>query len=468
MTITSHKTRSNTTFSSSPNQLLEEFADELSLITFPMEYDDDLQFDIESIFKEIEYLLRHDPIKDIGSSLKDSIDQSNLADLDNNLVDSMLEMFADEHALDYSSSPIFNEYDDDLFEVKSDTKIFYDDPFDTKGEKIKESKILIDELDLSCDFLPFEYDSIFSEDFSRVDALSSTKYEDKVFNPEAAEAIRLRAQASNFEAVEKSLRDETNALKERNAILEKEQNALDVKVTELEASVVGKERKLTDLNALITSVKSQNDILVDRVYELEISSSGLQEKVTLYENCMDQLEKFQDDQKKVVNDKCLLTHGIKLAIVKFLNSPECLFALGAAIGKAIEKGMQDGLSVGIVHGKEGKVLTDVAAHNPSAEVYYTSTLIKENITNQRSALRDVFVPLAEPFSAAVLTGTEGPSDSATANANMALSTTFASASSIAPIAVDDYEVVGAEDQAVTDENVSSFPNVDDAELNIRQ
>ncbi|GJR83122.1 hypothetical protein Tco_0153907 [Tanacetum coccineum] len=49
---------------------------------------------------------------------------------------------------------------------------------------------------------------------------------------EAAKAIRLRAEASNFETVEKSLRDETNALKERNATLEKERNALDVKVTD--------------------------------------------------------------------------------------------------------------------------------------------------------------------------------------------------------------------------------------------
>ncbi|GKG55987.1 hypothetical protein Tco_0574881, partial [Tanacetum coccineum] len=51
-----------------------------------------------------------------------------------------------------------------------------------------------------------------------------------------------------------------------------------------------------------------------------------------------------------------------------------LFALRAAIGKAIEKGMQDGLSAGIVHGKEGRVLTDVAAHNPFAEVDYTYAL----------------------------------------------------------------------------------------------
>nr|GEW36750.1 ribonuclease H-like domain-containing protein [Tanacetum cinerariifolium] len=388
---------------------------------------------------------------------------------------------------------------------------------------------------------------------------------------EAAEAIRPSTQASNFEAVEKSFQDETNVLKERNAILEKEWNALDVKVTELE---------LNDLNALITSVKSQNEILVDWVHELEISSLGLQEKVTMYESCMDQVEKFQDDRIKVVNDKFdklytefvkmalhleekfylhllttvsrrrwLLTYDIKLAIVKYLNSPEYLSALGAAIGKAIKKGMQDGLSARIVHGKEGRALTDVAAHNPSAKVNYTSALqqlqhvnffllaelksnkdanveammnilhlegplakklglnelqpnvdqlmvlihrspdkvvlgaitlslaldvssfwvrrIRENIANQRSALRDVFVPIVDPLSAAILIGMEGTFNTApaTTNTNTALSTTFASASSIDPISVDDYEVVGAGDQAVGDENVASFPNVYDAELN---
>nr|GEZ05802.1 hypothetical protein [Tanacetum cinerariifolium] len=170
----------STTYSSSPNQLLEEFIDELAL---PLEYDD-LQFYIESDLKEIEYLLYHDPIKDIDSSLKDLIDQSNLADLNNNFVDSMPEMFTDEHALDYSSPQIFDEYDDDLFKVKSDIENVYDDPFESKGEKIKESKLLIDELDILCDSFPsFEYDSILSEDFSRVDALPSTNNEDKDFDP---------------------------------------------------------------------------------------------------------------------------------------------------------------------------------------------------------------------------------------------------------------------------------------------
>nr|GEV21355.1 hypothetical protein [Tanacetum cinerariifolium] len=178
---------STTSSSSSPNYLLEEFADELALITFPPK-NDDLQFDIKFDLKEIEYLLHHDPIKDIDSILEDLIDQSNLADLNDNLVDTMPEVFTDKHALDYSSPLLYDEYDDDLFEVESETEYVYDDLFDSKGEKIKESKLLFDELDLPSDFLPsFEYESFLFEDFSKVDALPLTKNEDKDFDPSLSE-----------------------------------------------------------------------------------------------------------------------------------------------------------------------------------------------------------------------------------------------------------------------------------------
>nr|GEV17956.1 putative ribonuclease H-like domain-containing protein [Tanacetum cinerariifolium] len=205
----------STTYSFSPNQLLEEFADELALITFPPEYEDDLQFDIASDLKEIEYLLYHDPIEDIDSSLKDSIDQSNFADLNDNLVDSMPEMFTDEHALDYSSPPLFDEYDDDLFKVESDTEHVYDDPFDSKGEKIKESKLLIDELDIPCDFLPFfEYDSFISEDFSRVDALPSTNNEDNVFKS------GILIQENLFEIITRVVQDKKLVISNASLMLE--------------------------------------------------------------------------------------------------------------------------------------------------------------------------------------------------------------------------------------------------------
>nr|GEW49486.1 hypothetical protein [Tanacetum cinerariifolium] len=169
----------STTYSFSSNSLLEEFTNELALITYPPEYDDNLQFDIESDLKEIEFILYQG--KD--SSLKDSIDQKDPTNLAAIFVDPIPEMFTDEHAPDYSSPPIFDVYDDEFLEVESDFVNVYDDPFDSKGEKIKEFTLLIDEIDLLCDFLsPFEYDSFNSQDFSRVDALTSTNNEDKVFN----------------------------------------------------------------------------------------------------------------------------------------------------------------------------------------------------------------------------------------------------------------------------------------------
>nr|GEY98952.1 hypothetical protein [Tanacetum cinerariifolium] len=61
---------SGSTTSSCPNHLLAEFTDELALITF-LPGNDDLPFDIESDLKEIEYMLNHDPIKEMDSILKD-------------------------------------------------------------------------------------------------------------------------------------------------------------------------------------------------------------------------------------------------------------------------------------------------------------------------------------------------------------------------------------------------------------
>nr|GEV70804.1 hypothetical protein [Tanacetum cinerariifolium] len=168
----------STTYSS--NSLLEEFTDELGLITYPPDYDDNLQCDIESDLREIEFLLYQGE----DSSLKDSINQTDLANLDDYFVDPTPEMFDDKHALNYSFPLRFDVYDDDFLKIEFDADNFYDDPFDSKGEKIKESKLLIDELDLPCDFLPYsEYDSFNSQDFSRDDALPSPNNEDKVFNP---------------------------------------------------------------------------------------------------------------------------------------------------------------------------------------------------------------------------------------------------------------------------------------------
>ncbi|GKE69967.1 hypothetical protein Tco_1528039, partial [Tanacetum coccineum] len=187
----------------------EEVRDELAHITFPPR-NDDLPFDAESDLRESKYLLNHDPIKETDFILKYSVDENSL---DDNLVDTISEMFTDEHALDYSFPPLWDKCDDELFDLKTVNDDTYDDPFDSKEEKIKDSKILIDELGLpgSSDFFRFpEYDSVFYEDFSEVDALPSTNNEDKVFNPGILIHENL-FKVTNYATPDKNVKKTTNA-----------------------------------------------------------------------------------------------------------------------------------------------------------------------------------------------------------------------------------------------------------------
>ncbi|GJZ19561.1 hypothetical protein Tco_0556151 [Tanacetum coccineum] len=213
----------------------------------------------------------------------------------------------------------------------------------------------------------------------------------------------------------------------------------------------------------------------------------------------------------IAGRRWLLTHSIKMAIAKYLHSPEYLSALGAAISRAIEKGMQDGLAAGITHGQEGRVFSDVAAFNPCTESNYISSLkelqdanfsllaelksnkdanietlmnilrledpVKDQLmvpihhsldqtivgATSLSALRDMFVSIVEPLSSVTLEGTEGTSGTVP-ETTTSLSVTFAPVSSILPISIDDYEIAHADDQGNVGAYIDPFPNVDDAEL----
>ncbi|GKD33562.1 hypothetical protein Tco_1249071 [Tanacetum coccineum] len=188
----SHNPLSGSTTSS--HHLFEEFADELALITFPPGNDD---MTLEVVIREIEYLLNHDPLAEYTPN--------------NDLIDAIPEMFTDEHALDYSSPPLYDDVDDDLVELESDNDDVYDDPFDSKEDKIKVFKLLIDELDplrsitirvtpdknvkkLSSsnaslileDFNPPLYELPFHKEVLGSETLLSfsSENEEKVFNPE--------------------------------------------------------------------------------------------------------------------------------------------------------------------------------------------------------------------------------------------------------------------------------------------
>ncbi|GJV53764.1 hypothetical protein Tco_1449505 [Tanacetum coccineum] len=261
--------------------------------------------------------------------------------------------------------------------------------------------------------------------------VESLKAQLLVKETEAAKVDRLRAQVSTAEATEEIRADEIDALKQRNVALESEKNFVDGKVTELQSAVSAKDLELKDLN--------------------------------------EQIEEFQDAQMSIVNDKVekldadLLEMALHLE-EKFYPHLEYLTALGSAISRDIEKGMQAGLSASIDHEKAGRGLEDVVAYNLAAEADYNSALPLVDAPRMSDLQPDVeqlTLPIHQPEDQVVL-GLASSSGSVPAAivSTAALSTTFASASSVPPITTDDYEIVNMDGLEDSQGNVASFPTVE--------
>ncbi|GJV17201.1 hypothetical protein Tco_1362524 [Tanacetum coccineum] len=265
---------------------------------------------------------------------------------------------------------------------------------------------------------------------------------------------------------------------EKTWLLRMKWKSLSGKVAELQSMISIKDRELKDVDATVTSLKSQNDGLADQVCALELMCvcwrphvlASVNERVGKLDADLAEIachleEKFYPHLLTTIfGRRWLLTHGLKLVLVKCLNSSEYLTTLGAAISRSIEKGIQDGLAAGIDHGRTGRSLADIVAYNPPVQVDFNSALqelcevdfrLLANLKSHKDAsIEDVMnllrleSPLADAPSMDSLqhdieqlkvpihsTSISVPGATGTTTA---LSTTFASASSIPPISVKDY------------------------------
>nr|GEV29703.1 hypothetical protein [Tanacetum cinerariifolium] len=299
---------------------------------------------------------------------------------------------------------------------------------------------------------------------------------------EAAEAICLRAERrrprrlsvfelrSLIESTEQSLRGKVRFLRDQNTALEREKNELNVKVTDLSASVKVREQEVDDLDAQVTAVKLQNDNLVGQVHELEISSAGLQEKVVAYEGFVSQLEKFQDEKLEEVNEKFdkLCVDFVEMALhLKEKFNPYLLTTISGRLQEKVVayegfvsqlKKFQDEkleeLMVPIHHSPDQRVI-GASALTFSLEVSNSRVKkMRENISNHVLALRGMFVPLSEPLSAMALEGMESTFGS-TPDVVATLSMTFVSASD-----------ARVDDETATDNDMDLF--ISNADLNISE
>nr|GEZ03836.1 hypothetical protein [Tanacetum cinerariifolium] len=253
------------------------------------------------------------------------------------------------------------------------------------------------------------------------------------------ERKRLNSIVEEKDALLKAKDEELRSLKAQLT----EKSGLDVTVDDLAASVKVREQEVADLDAIVTSVKLQNDNLVDQVHKLETSFAVLLKKVTTYENCLSQLEKFQDERMRDMNDKF---DKLDIDLVEM--------ALHLEESKAVEKGMHDGLYAGITHGAEE------LKSNKDASIETIMNLLRlEDSLAKKLAL-----------SVTDLMGTESTLNviPTTVDTTTSLSVSPVSISLIPPISIDDYEAAHAKGEDSTGADVNPFLNVDDTELNIPQ
>ncbi|GJT14602.1 hypothetical protein Tco_0861644 [Tanacetum coccineum] len=236
------------------------------------------------------------------------------------------------------------------------------------------------------------------------------------------------------------------------------QDSLNGKITELKSMVSANDLELKDLNVVVSSLKSPNDKLMDQDAQIKVLDDKVAKlDVDLLEMALHLEENFYPHLLTTISGRrWLLTCGLKLNVVKCLNSLEYLTALGSAISHAIEKGMQSGLSAGIDHEKADQVVLGETSLSFASSVSHSQVeRIRENVAVQRSALIDVWVPLVKPLSSKNLMGatcTFGSMLAAIATTTT-LSTTFASTSSIPPITIDDYEIISADGQEDAQGNI---------------
>nr|GEU32901.1 hypothetical protein [Tanacetum cinerariifolium] len=270
--------------------------------------------------------------------------------------------------------------------------------------------------------------------------------------------------ASGREVTKKKHVIEIDSLKQNNVALENEKGSLDEKVVELQSLVSTKDLDLKELNDVYSSHGSQKDGLVSQMHELEVTCSGLRERLSRYKNLTDRLEEFQDAQLKVVNDNVAKLDADLAEIACHLKEKFHPYLLTTISDQRTD------------HGREGRSLTDVAAYNPSIKADFNSDLqelheldyplLSKLKSHKDESVKDIINllrlegPLVDApgstwgdLSNLIGEASTSASVPAATITTTTLSTSFASASFIPPITVDDYEIVHVDGQESPQGNV---------------
>ncbi|GKE04611.1 hypothetical protein Tco_1396629, partial [Tanacetum coccineum] len=201
----------------------------------------------------------------------------------------------------------------------------------------------------------------------------------------SVEVLRLRNQVSVLAADKSSLSTEVSALKSDVSQKDTVISLLDSHASHLKTSLDDSQAACDEAKNLISSLSSEKDGLVSEVSILRSAFRDFKDKMEaqqeaqaqeLYNRMADLEAHVLDVSGRLEGEfypayltalagrRWLLTHGVELAMIKCLKSPEYQGILGHALGRAVDYGMQEGLAAGHEHGVAGTSLSAVMAYNP--------------------------------------------------------------------------------------------------------
>ncbi|GKC11947.1 hypothetical protein Tco_1008729 [Tanacetum coccineum] len=211
------------------------------------------------------------------------------------------------------------------------------------------------------------------------------KYLLKEKETESAEVLRLRNQVSVLAVDKSSLSVEVSDLKSDVSQKDTVISLLDSRASHLKSSLDDSQAACDEAKNLISSLSSERYGLVFEVSILRSAFREFKDKMEaqqeaqaqeLYNRVAD-LEAHVMDVSDLLEGefypayltalagrRWLLIHGVELAMIKCLISPEYQGILGHALGRAVDYGMQEGLAAGHEHGVAGTSLYAVMAYNP--------------------------------------------------------------------------------------------------------
>ncbi|GKA36581.1 gypsy type transposase [Tanacetum coccineum] len=227
---------------------------------------------------------------------------------------------------------------------------------------------------------------------------------------EFAKASRLRDQVSVLTAEKSSLSAEMSTLKSVVSQKETDISLLDSRATYLKSCLDDSQAACTEARNLISALTSERDGLASEVSTLHSAFRDFKERMEAQQEAQAQVlynrvaeleahvmdvsgrlegEFYPANLTTLAGRRWLLTHGVELAMVKCLKSPEYQGILGHALGRAVDFGMQEGLAAGHEHGVAGTPLSAVTAYSPEAA--------EANYLDAVKALEEADFPLVQLF-----------------------------------------------------------------------